>query len=160
MSILDLAAILGVIIVIPLTLSGIAWFMVWDATKVFPLEAPSVGLTILHPVAIHLIGLIIGMGPTLWKALARRFGIAEVLVDGATRAHQLMLRLAGAALIVYLAVLIAGHERLGELAAATRPCLVSESWDWSSCPCSIFQTRSSERLLSFSAAKCRSGRPA
>ncbi|WP_244911214.1 cell division protein PerM [Corynebacterium pilosum] len=117
-SILDLAAILGVIIVIPLTLSGIAWFMVWDATKVFPLEAPSVGLTILHPVAIHLIGLIIGMGPTLWKALARRFGIAEVLVDGATRAHQLMLRLAGAALIVYLAVLIAGHERLGELAAA------------------------------------------
>lgn len=117
-SILDLATILGAIIVIPLTLSGVAWFMVWDAAKVFPLEAPSVGLTILHPVAIHLIGLIIGMGPSLWKALARRFGFAEVLVDGATRAHQLMLRLSATALIVYLAVFIAGHERLGELAAA------------------------------------------
>ena len=48
-SILDLYAIAGLVILIPFTLSAIAWFMVADASAVFPVTAPAVyKLSLIH----------------------------------------------------------------------------------------------------------------
>ncbi len=114
----DLVTILGLVIVIPLTLSGIAWFMAWDAAKVFPLEPPALGPAILNPVLLHLLGLIFGMGPQLWKDVALHVGASEALVDGAVRALHLMARLALAATVVYAVLLLAGYQRLIDLGQA------------------------------------------
>lgn len=113
-SVLDLSALLVLTVVIPLTLSGIAWFMVWDAGKVFPVEPPNVVVALLHPVLIHLVGLIIGMGAKLWKALVRRWGIPAGAVDGVVRAKRIFVRVLLAAGAVYLVLLALGHERVGE----------------------------------------------
>ncbi|WIM68387.1 DUF6350 family protein [Corynebacterium breve] len=114
----DLYTLLGLTAVIPLTLAGIAWFMLWDASKVFPVEPPAVWVTVLHPVAIHAIGMAIGMGPKLWLAIAKRSSVPEDLVAGATHALKLLGRLAVAAGIVYLILLATGYQRIDEVVSA------------------------------------------
>nr|WP_245533836.1 DUF6350 family protein [Corynebacterium lubricantis] len=117
-SVLDLYTLAGLVLVIPLTLSGIAWFMVWDAAQVFPVEPPSVLLTLVQPAIIHLAGLVLGMGPTLWKLLARRSSVPEGIVTGAHAAWKIITRLTLVSAGVYLVLLAAGYERLSELLAA------------------------------------------
>ncbi|MHA2788448.1 cell division protein PerM [Corynebacterium sp. S7] len=117
-SVLDLYTLTGLVCVIPLTLTGIAWFMVWDASQVFPVEAPSAITAIVQTLIIHLAGLVIGMGPTLWKLLARRSAVPEGIVTGAQMASKILVRLTLVAGVVYLILLGIGHVRLGEVLAA------------------------------------------
>lgn len=115
-SILDLYAIFGLVVLLPLTLSGIAWFMVADASAVFPVQPPAIHKALFTPVFIHLAGMACGMSGKLWKALLHRLGAPISLVDAARAATNLSLRLAGAAAVVYLIMLASGYARVAELA--------------------------------------------
>lgn len=105
-SINDLLALLGWVIVVPLILMGIAWFMLWDAAQVYDLSPPPLGPTIARALVLHLTALVIGMGPRLWRALAKRYKIPRAVVDGVVFAMQSLLVLLAVAAVVLLALFI------------------------------------------------------
>ena len=114
-SILDLYAIVGLVILIPFTLSAIAWFMVADASAVFPVAPPAVYKGLFIPVFIHLVGMAFGMSAKLWTALCRRVGVPTEFVGSTVATMNLALRLLAAATVVFLVLLAFGAPRIGEL---------------------------------------------
>lgn len=116
-SVLDLYAIFGLVVLIPFTLSAIAWFMVGDASSVFPVSPPAIHKALFIPVFVHLVGMACGMSERLWRALFDRASLPVALI-GATRAMAtLALRLLAAAAIVYLVLLAVGYGRIADLVA-------------------------------------------
>ncbi|MGO2114497.1 cell division protein PerM [Corynebacterium casei] len=105
-SINDLLALLGWVIVVPVILIGIAWFMLWDAAQVYDLSPPPLGPTIARALVLHLTALVIGMGPRLWRALAKRYKVPRAVVDGVVLAVQSLLVLLVVAAVVLLALFI------------------------------------------------------
>lgn len=114
-SILDLYAIAGLVILIPFTLSAIAWFMVADASAVFPVTAPAVYKGLFIPVFIHLVGMACGMSAKLWTALCRRVGVPVEFVGITGATIRLALRLLVASGVFFLVLLAFGTPRIGEL---------------------------------------------
>lgn len=107
-SILDLLVLLGLVVAFALVLSGIAFFMVADASAVYPVAAPNVVAALLCPVLLHLIGYCIGIRKVVWHALATRAGLPAETVDAGAAAGKIFVRLLAAATVVYLIFLIAG----------------------------------------------------
>lgn len=114
-SILDLYAIFGLVVLIPFTLGAVAWFMVDDAASVFPLSPPAIHKALFIPVFVHLVGMACGMSGKLWKALLMRLGAPDSLYDAARATVRLSLRLFAAAAVVYLVLLALGYSRITEL---------------------------------------------
>ena len=104
-SVNDLLALLGWVIAIPIVLIGVAWFMLWDASQVYDLSPPPLGNTIARAVVLHLAALLIGMGPRLWRALAKRYKIPRDVVDGVVLAALSLLALLATAAVVLLVAL-------------------------------------------------------
>ncbi|AKE38721.1 Hypothetical Protein NG00_00673 [Corynebacterium camporealensis] len=117
-SINDLLVLLACTLGIPLVLTGIAWLMIWDAGKVYDVAPPSFLATLPRMLVLHLLALAIGMGPRLWKALARRYNVTPVLVDAVRTATHFLLTLAAGAGILLLVLLVVGWSRQGELLSA------------------------------------------
>lgn len=115
-SILDLLALLTLILALPLVLSLIALFMVYDASAVFPVETPNVAVALASPLVVHIVGFVLGIKPVVWSALAARADVPKGVVGAAQAAGKLVVRLAVAAAVVYLVALAAGYHRVGELA--------------------------------------------
>lgn len=97
---LQLLALCTVGIPILLTLTAAA--MLYDASSVLPVKPPSLGEAIVRTLVMHLCVLGCGMGPRLWRALARRIAIPGTIVDAALFALSYLkwLALAGAATVV------------------------------------------------------------
>lgn len=117
-SVLDLAAIVALILVTSLTLSGIALFMVTDASNVFAIEPPNAASALLLPLGTHLAGFVFGIKPIVWQALARRAGLPEGVATSALTASHVVRDLLLAALAVYLLLLAINYQRVGEVIAA------------------------------------------
>ena len=117
-SILDLGVLLALTLLIPLTLSGIALFMVSDASAVYPVSSPPAALALLLPPALHFIGFCFGLRTVLWRALAKRGGVPEVLIDAALTALNAIRNLALAGGVVALVMLALHYQRVGDLVAA------------------------------------------
>ena len=117
-SVLDLAAILTLLTVTSLTLSAIAMFMVTDASHVYGIEPPHPAAALLAPLGVHLAGFIFGVRPVVWKALMRRVGGPEELVDAVLNACTLLRDLLLISLVVFLGALAVQHARVGEAVAA------------------------------------------
>ena len=99
-SIADLGVITMVVLVVPSLLTLIATAMLYDAAKVFPVTPPDIAMALGKTLLVHLIALVLGMGVRLWKALAKRFNIAESLVDQAVSSLWLVgYTLVGAVLV-------------------------------------------------------------
>lgn len=114
-SILDLWALLGLTLCIPLVLSAIALFMVADASKVYPTSAPSVVQALGYPLALHFIGFCFGLRAVLWRALAKRVAVPPMLVDAALHAANATRNLLAAGGGVFLLLLAWNYQRVGEL---------------------------------------------
>lgn len=114
-SILDLWALLGLTLCIPLVLSAIALFMVADASKVYPTSAPSVVQALGYPLALHFIGFCFGLRTVLWRALAKRVAVPPMLVDAALHAANATRNLLAAGGGVFLLLLAWNYQRVGEL---------------------------------------------
>lgn len=101
-SLMDLAMLAVCILGVPAVLTLIAALTLIDAAKVYPVAAPNIFVALGRVILLHFLALVIGMGIRLWRALARRFGLPEWLVDQAVNAAKML----GYALIVSVIVLI------------------------------------------------------
>ncbi|MEX3514585.1 MULTISPECIES: DUF6350 family protein [unclassified Corynebacterium] len=114
-SVNDLLLLLACAVGVPVLITLVAWFMLWDASKVYDLSAPNVAVAVLRVAVIHLVALALGMGPRLWTALLKRYGLPVTVVASA----QVAFRFIGALLVAGLAVLLVvglfGWQRQGEI---------------------------------------------
>lgn len=114
-SVADLGVLLVCILVVPLVLTGIAAGMLWDASAVYEVAPPEIPVLLARVVALHLVAMVIGMGTKLWRALCRRYGLPEALVDNARTAARWFSYLGLAALVVLLVAMVLGWNRQAEL---------------------------------------------
>ena len=117
-SVLDLWALLGLTLAIPLVLSAIALFMVSDASKVYASSAPHPAQALGYPLALHFIGFCFGLRAVLWRALAKRVGVPAVLIDAALTATHALRNLLAAGGATYLILLALNYRKVGELLAS------------------------------------------
>ncbi|WP_151640351.1 DUF6350 family protein [Corynebacterium sp. 11A] len=112
-SVVDIAYLTGATVIVPLLLAVAIWAVLRPAE--FTLQLPNLLARVL---AIHLLALIFGMGPRLWRALCTKYGVpSEVLsgFDAATRFHTAM---AAIAVLVVGVSIAAHHAALGEIRSA------------------------------------------
>ncbi|MBV7281348.1 DUF6350 family protein [Corynebacterium sp. TAE3-ERU30] len=112
-SVVDIAYLTGATVLVPLLFAVAIWAVLRPAE--FTLQLPNLLGRVL---AIHLLALIFGMGPRLWRALCKKYGVpSEVLsgFDAATRFHTAM---AAVAVLVVGVSIAAHHAALGEIRSA------------------------------------------
>lgn len=109
-SIADLAVLTTLVILVPLVLAGIASLMLRDASEVLEVDAPPAAAMIGRVLLIHLIALVLGMGPRLWRALLRRYGGPSWLVDAAIQAIRFLIAYAVVALVVVIVMIALNHR--------------------------------------------------
>ncbi|MCX7540591.1 cell division protein PerM [Corynebacterium antarcticum] len=114
-SILDLAVLTGCVLIVPALLALTAAVMLLDARSVLPVEVPPLATVFGRVLLLHLTALAIGMGPKLWRALARRFSVPAAVVDPVAPAVRFVLSLGAAGLVLALVSLAAHWRVLGEL---------------------------------------------
>ena len=117
-SVLDLWALLGLTLAIPLVCSAIALFMVADASKVYATSAPPAWQALSYPLALHFIGFCFGLRTVLWRALAKRISVPPMLIDAALTAAQATRNLLAAGGVVFLILLAFNYQRVGEAIAS------------------------------------------
>lgn len=71
-SVLDLRAFVALSLVIPTVLTLVAWLMLWDASRVFDIDAPNVVEALVSTVLVNGAAVVIGMRPRIWRALLLR----------------------------------------------------------------------------------------
>ncbi|MCX7542264.1 DUF6350 family protein [Corynebacterium sp. P5848] len=114
-SILDLAVLTACVLVVPVLLALTAVAMLLDARAVLPVAVPPLAMVFGRVLLLHLGALAIGMGPKLWRALARRFSVPTMVVDPATPAVRFVLSLVVAGLLLVLVSLAMRWRVLSEL---------------------------------------------
>ncbi|MCI6207550.1 MAG: hypothetical protein SPK00_08645 [Corynebacterium glucuronolyticum] len=85
----DLGIIFAAAVGIPFLLTLTATAMLWSASHVFAMGLPPL-LTFARVVILHAAAVLAGMGPRLWKALARRYAVPEAWVSSAYAALRLL----------------------------------------------------------------------
>lgn len=113
----DLLMLLGAVIVVPALLTLIAWFMLWDASQVYKLAAPSLPVAVFRAIVVHLLAFIVGMGPRLWRILLSMCGIPTDIVSGAVTATRFLGIMAACVSVILLVLSVWGWDRQTELQA-------------------------------------------
>ncbi|MDY3127442.1 MAG: DUF6350 family protein [Corynebacterium sp.] len=114
-SINDLLALLGWAVVVPLLFFAVTWFMLWDAGKVYAISPPPVASSLVRLVLFHLFVFALGLGPRLWRALAKRYGVPEFLIDAARLGLRFLLIIGALAAVFITALFFLGLDRQAEL---------------------------------------------
>lgn len=109
-SIADLAVLTTLVLLLPLVLAGIASLMLRDASEVLEVDVPPVPVMLGKVLLVHLIALVLGMGPRLWRALLRRYGGPSWLVDAAIQALRFLMAYAIVALVVVIVMIAVNHR--------------------------------------------------
>ena len=117
-SINDLMVLAACVFAVPFVLTSIAWFMLWDAGKVYDVSPPGYLSVLPRMLLLHAAALVYGMGTRLWKALAKRSGVPRVLVDAARIGFNYLGALCAVGLVLTLILWIAGWSRQSEMLAS------------------------------------------
>ena len=117
-SINDLLVLAACVFAVPFVLTSIAWFMLWDAGKVYDVSPPGYLSVLPRMLLLHAAALVYGMGTRLWKALAKRSGVPRVLVDAARIGFNYLGALCAVGLVLTLILWIAGWSRQSEMLAS------------------------------------------
>lgn len=113
-SIADLTVLAVLVLAVPLSLTGIASAMLHDASGVFDVGIPPVPAMLGKVFLLHASALFLGMGPRLWRALARRYGAPEWFVDSITLAIRFLVTYALIACVGVLIMLAVNHQAFRE----------------------------------------------
>ncbi|TVU82710.1 hypothetical protein FQN05_08630 [Corynebacterium aurimucosum] len=116
-SINDLIVLSACVLLVPLALTVIAWLMLWDAGKVYDVSPPELYRVLPRMLLLHAVALIGGMGPRLWKALAKRSGVPRVFVDAAQIGLSYLGYLFAAGFILVVVLWGVGWSRQSEMLA-------------------------------------------
>ncbi|MCQ9343890.1 cell division protein PerM [Corynebacterium kozikiae] len=117
-SLADLAVLAVLTLGVPLIVTLVMWGMLLDASVVYDLTEPHLGRAIGMTLLLHATALIAGMGVRLWKALARKFGVALWIIDAAKAAAISVGLLLAVSLAVY-AVSLAVHWQQVQASTST-----------------------------------------
>ncbi len=117
-SINDLLVLSCCVLAVPVVLTIIAWLMLWDAGKVYDVSPPELYRVVPRMLLLHAAALIGGMGPRLWKALAKRSGVPRVFVDAAQICLSYLGYLGAAGLILVVIMWGCGWSRQAEMLAS------------------------------------------
>lgn len=117
-SIIDLLMIFVWSLVTPLLFTVVALLMLADAQTVYPVTVPPIGSVMFSIALVHLLAFVFGLGPKAWRALARRYGIPQSILEGVVIGAKTLLWLCLAAVIVAVIFLVAGWGRQAEIMAA------------------------------------------
>lgn len=117
-SINDLMVLAACVFAVPFVLTSIAWFMLWDAGKVYDVSPPGYLSVLPRMLLLHAAALVYGMGTRLWKALAKRSGVPRVLVDAARIGFNYLGALCAVGLVLTLILWVAGWSRQSEMLAS------------------------------------------
>ena len=117
-SINDLLVLAACVFAVPFILISIAWFMLWDAGKVYDVAPPGYLSVLPRMLLLHAAALVYGMGTRLWKALAKRSGVPRVLVDAARIGFNYLGALCAVGLVLTLILWGAGWSRQSEMLAS------------------------------------------
>lgn len=117
-SIIDLLMIFVWSLVTPLLFTVVALLMLADAQTVYPVTVPPIGSVMFSVALVHLLAFVFGLGPKAWRALARRYGIPQSILEGVVIGAKTLLWLCFAAVIVAVIFLVVGWGRQAEIMAA------------------------------------------
>ncbi|MDK4289163.1 cell division protein PerM [Corynebacterium pseudodiphtheriticum] len=117
-SIIDLLMIFVWSLVTPLLFTVVALLMLADAQTVYPVTVPPIGSVMFSIALVHLLAFVFGLGPKAWRALARRYGIPQSILEGVVIGAKTLLWLCLAAVIVAVIFLVVGWGRQAEIMAA------------------------------------------
>ncbi|MFW8573381.1 DUF6350 family protein [Corynebacterium pseudodiphtheriticum] len=117
-SIIDLLMIFVWSLVTPLLFTVVALLMLADAQTVYPVTVPPIGSVMFSVALVHLLAFVFGLGPKAWRALARRYGIPQSILEGVVIGAKTLLWLCLAAVIVAVIFLVVGWGRQAEVMAA------------------------------------------
>lgn len=113
-STVDLAVVFATVVIVPILITLVAWVMLWDAAKVFPLEPPPLWQALLNVLLIHVVAFVLGMGSRLWRALFHRNRLPRSLIDGAKNASRFFQLVCAAALVLIAVLAVVGFSRQQE----------------------------------------------
>lgn len=108
----DLGIIFAMAVGIPFLLTLTATAMLWSASQVFAMALPPL-LTFVRVVVLHAAAVLAGMGPRLWKALARRYAVPEAWVSSAYAALRLLALWMVAGFILVAAMTVVRWQPVG-----------------------------------------------
>lgn len=117
-SIIDLLMIFVWSLVTPLLFTAVALLMLADAQTVYPVTVPPIGSVMFSVALVHLLAFVFGLGPKAWRALARRYGIPQSILEGVVIGAKTLLWLCLAAVIVAVIFFVVGWGRQAEIMAA------------------------------------------
>lgn len=117
-SIIDLLMIFVWSLVTPLLFTVVALLMLADAQTVYPVTVPPIGSVMFSVAIVHLLAFVFGLGPKAWRALARRYGIPQSILEGVVIGAKTLLWLCLAAVIVAVIFFVVGWGRQAEIMAA------------------------------------------
>ena len=117
-SIIDLLMIFVWSLVTPLLFTVVTLLMLADAQTVYPVTVPPIGSVMFSVALVHLLAFVFGLGPKAWRALARRYGIPQSILEGVVIGAKTLLWLCLAAVIVAVIFLVVGWGRQAEVMAA------------------------------------------
>ena len=116
-SLMDLVMLFACVLGVPVVLTLIAALTLIDAAKVYPVAAPNIFISMGRVLLLHFLALVIGMGIRLWRALARRFGLPEWLVDQAINAIKMLSYAVIASAVVVIGSIVVHYGKFVELLA-------------------------------------------
>lgn len=108
-SIADLGVLAALAFGVPISLTVITWLMLHDASAVLNVGVPPM-TSLSRILLLHAVALLLGMGPKLWRALARRYRVPEWLIDAAAQALRFLLTYAAVAAVVVAVMIAVNHE--------------------------------------------------
>lgn len=117
-SIIDLLMTFVWSLVTPLLFTAVALLMLADAQTVYPVTVPPIGSVMFSVALVHLLAFVFGLGPKAWRALARRYGIPQSILEGVVIGAKTLLWLCLAAVIVAVIFFVVGWGRQAEIMAA------------------------------------------
>ncbi|MEL4155061.1 DUF6350 family protein [Corynebacterium bovis] len=100
-------------VLVPVVLTLVAWFMLWDVSSVYRVEPPNLAVAELRTVVLHGLVFVAGLGPRIWRALLIRRGLPAWPVESVRLAGSFLSWMAVAGLVVVVVRLVANLSSAG-----------------------------------------------
>ena len=101
-------------LLIPLLLTGIAWLMLWDASRVYDITPPNLLVALISTALVNGAAIVIGMRARVWRALLLRRGWSTWPVESMLLAGRFLKWMAAAGALAAAVYLLTNLEAVGK----------------------------------------------
>ena len=101
-------------LLIPMVLTGIAWLMLWDASRVYDITPPNLLVALIATALVNGAAIVIGMRARVWRALLLRRGWSTWPVESMLLAGRFLKWMSAAGVLAALVYLLTNLEAFGK----------------------------------------------